>query len=155
MLNIFYVVTSLVVFYAIYAVMKSFKNPCHPLVVEVVPVTIEIPPSTENCRYDVRKDEPKEFNFSEVIYSEWHTHCLPVYVGEYNASFFRDEKLLRWWDGDSWSYEYFNDSTEDIKELRRGYKIASNIGVMEWRGMQFVPKYHDSILIKEFEEKSK
>lgn len=62
----------------------------------------------------------------------------PVHVGEYNASYLRSGRTLRWWDGKGWSTDYRREDSERRKqECRLRPAVMSRI---EWRGLAKEPK---------------
>ena len=63
----------------------------------------------------------------------------PTMVGEYNASTIRDQIVLRWWNGTTWSTPYMPRDSEQFKRCcRRQATFSSNI---EWRGLVEEPHY--------------
>lgn len=65
----------------------------------------------------------------------------PQRVGEYNASRVRSTSVLRWWDGEYWSYPYYADTTEHAKRIKRRTRYLKHDNSMEWRGLVEEPHY--------------
>ena len=58
---------------------------------------------------------------------------VPAHVGEYNASFFNNKNMRRWWDGKIWSSPYFYPIDDSGLKKIRMIKTRSNIN---FRGLK-------------------
>ena len=64
-------------------------------------------------------------------------HIKPVRAGVYNASIFKDEEMLRYWDGKNWSWAWTIGASK--KCIKFAIEKTGYGGNFYWRGLSAAP----------------